>query len=111
DSGLTSRSSCGRLHTPWRGVASDRCRGSEVTYRRSRVHGWRTAALVAAAMAALAFAPARAVGAFQLGLQDPGFTDPATNPESQFAYNALRTVHGSTIRIAVNWNSVAPLGK
>lgn len=68
------------------------------------------AVLVAALVASLAIGPSRALGAFSLGLQDPGFTDPGTSAESQFAYKALRTVHGSTIRITVSWNAVAPAG-
>lgn len=45
---------------------------------------------------------------FRVGLQDPGFTASPSSPAALFAVHALKAVHGSTIRIPVNWGRVAP---
>lgn len=68
----------------------------------------RAAAL--AVLVVLMLWPAGASASFQLGLEDPGFGDPAGSPTSQIAYNALNAVRGSTVRLYVPWNAIAPNG-
>jgi hypothetical protein len=64
----------------------------------------------AAALGGLGLGPAAASAQFQLGLQDPGFTAAAGSTTSQFAYNALNAIHGSTVRVSVGWAATAPGG-
>ncbi len=65
---------------------------------------------LAAALALLAVlvlaAPARAQ--FQLGFQDDGLQQPVGTPEATAAYNALRAVNGSIVRVNVSWAHTAP---
>ncbi len=81
------------------------------SHSQLRALAWLRIGLVATLLGALALAPAPALAQFALGLQDPGFSFSATSAQSRIAYDALDTVRGSTIRITVSWNSVAPAGK
>lgn len=71
---------------------------------------WRrhAAACLVALVAILACAPTPARADFELGLQDPSFNLPASDPANQFAYHTLAAIHGSTIRLSVDWPSIAP---
>ena len=72
---------------------------------------WRHGGVAAiVALSLLGVAPASAHAAFQLGLMDPDFQSPAASPESQAGYAALAAIHGSTVRITVKWEDIAPGG-
>jgi hypothetical protein len=63
-----------------------------------------------AALTMLVLAPASGLAQFQLGFEDPGFSDPVGSTPSQIAFGALNAVHGSTVRLYVGWGGVAPGG-
>lgn len=70
----------------------------------------RAVALLALVLGAFAAAPALARADFQLGLQDQDFFYPATATASRAGFRALQTIAGSTIRLTMLWNGVAPGG-
>jgi hypothetical protein len=76
----------------------------------SRARGVYLVTVLMTVLCGLACMPAAARARFDVGLQDSAFLAPANDPASQFAYNALRAIHGSTIRLNVNWRGVAPAG-
>jgi len=67
----------------------------------------RIVALLALALLGLLMvSAAQARAAFQLGLQDPGFAEPASSPGAERAATALRKIDGSVIRVGVDWSTV-----
>lgn len=70
----------------------------------------RRVVVLLALLAGFSAAPAAAQADFQLGLQDNAFSAPATSASSQFDYRALQTIRGTTVKLPLNWASVAPGG-
>lgn len=66
--------------------------------------------IIVSALAALVVMPAAAFAQFEIGLEDPGFSDPAGTTASQVAFGALNAIHGSTVRLDVTWGTIAPDG-
>jgi len=65
---------------------------------------------VTVAVIGLVLVPVTALAQFEVGLQDPGFSQPAASTSAQLAYKALTAVGGSTIRLNFNWQTIAPSG-
>jgi hypothetical protein len=61
-------------------------------------------------IAALAALPQAAAADFQLGIEDPEFSQPLGSPGSTFAYNTLHAAHATTVRLVVSWSDIAPIG-
>jgi hypothetical protein len=67
----------------------------------------RVVALVVIPLVAVLLVPAaQARAAFQVGLQDPGFAEPASSTGAELANAALQRIGGSVIRVGVDWSQV-----
>jgi hypothetical protein len=78
-----------------------------------RPRAGRFTGLLAAGMLALAIVglllglgAGRAQARFQLGLQDDGFGPDGTSAQAGSAYGAMQAIHGSYVRIALQWSDV-----
>jgi hypothetical protein len=76
--------------------------------RRGRITGLLATALLvlAAVLLLLGLGPGRAQARFDVGLQDDAFSPGASNAQASTAYSAMRAVHGSYVRIPLEWAQV-----